>query len=175
MTNAEFAILSLVAEASRHGYEIEQVIEMRGMREWTEVGFSSIYYLLNKLEKKGLVKSRMEQAAGKGPARKVYEVTEDGRKTYFEKTLEALSVPQNNYNPLMLGLANFPAVGREAARQALAARQASLTAELAQVQERWQVQRPMPDFVAAMFDYSVTMISAEIEWLKKYREQLDRD
>jgi DNA-binding PadR family transcriptional regulator len=43
MTNAELAILSLVAEQPRHGYEIEQVIEEREMREWTEIGFSSIY------------------------------------------------------------------------------------------------------------------------------------
>ena len=50
MTNPELAILSLIAEKPRHGYDIEQVIEARGMREWTEIGFSSIYYLLNKLE-----------------------------------------------------------------------------------------------------------------------------
>ena len=51
MTNAELAILSLVAEQPRHGYEIENVIEQRGMRAWTEIGFSSIYYILKKLEK----------------------------------------------------------------------------------------------------------------------------
>ncbi len=50
MTPAELAILSLLAEQPRHGYGIEQVIDERGMREWTAIGFSSIYYLLNKLE-----------------------------------------------------------------------------------------------------------------------------
>ncbi|HIP96867.1 MAG TPA: hypothetical protein EYH32_06595 [Anaerolineae bacterium] len=53
MTNAELAILSLIAEQPRHGYEIEQVIEERRMREWTEIGFTSIYYLLKKLERGG--------------------------------------------------------------------------------------------------------------------------
>ncbi|MFL7891509.1 MAG: PadR family transcriptional regulator, partial [Anaerolineales bacterium] len=48
MTNAELAILSLIAEQPRHGYDIEQAIVARGMRDWTEIGFSSIYYLLNK-------------------------------------------------------------------------------------------------------------------------------
>ena len=74
MTNAELAILSLVAEQPRHGYEIEQVIEARGMREWTEVGFSSIYYLLKKLERRGLVEGHLE-AAERGPARKIYRLT----------------------------------------------------------------------------------------------------
>jgi DNA-binding PadR family transcriptional regulator len=31
MTNAELAILSLIAEKPHHGYEIEQVIDARGM------------------------------------------------------------------------------------------------------------------------------------------------
>ncbi len=30
LSNAEFAVLSLIAEAHRHGYEIERVIEARG-------------------------------------------------------------------------------------------------------------------------------------------------
>ena len=53
MTNAELAVLSLLVEQPRHGYEIERVIEERGMRDWTEIGFSSIYYVLGKLEKRG--------------------------------------------------------------------------------------------------------------------------
>jgi DNA-binding PadR family transcriptional regulator len=69
LTNAELAILSLIAEQPRHGYEIEGVIEARGMRDWTEIGFSSIYYLLNKLEKDGLVASQLTASRGRGPAR----------------------------------------------------------------------------------------------------------
>jgi len=68
MTNAELAILSLIAQQPRHGYEIEQVIEERGMRDWTEVGFSSIYYLLNKLEKDSLIEGHVESHVGQGPA-----------------------------------------------------------------------------------------------------------
>ena len=33
MTNAELAILNLIAEKPRHGYQIEQVIQDRGMRD----------------------------------------------------------------------------------------------------------------------------------------------
>lgn len=74
MTDAEFAILALVHEQERYGYEIDIVSNERGMHEWTAVGFSSIYYLLNKLAKKGLVSSRLKPA-GCGAARKVYQIT----------------------------------------------------------------------------------------------------
>ena len=174
MTNAEFAILSLIIEKSRHGYEIEQVIEERGMREWTEIGFSSIYYLLRKLEQDGYVNGRIEQQAGRGPARKVYQATPNGRKAYHQATLDALATPYTSYNPLLLGLANLPTVSLEEALTALNHHQEGLSERLARVQARRDEQRPLPDFVEAMFDYSLTMITAEIEWLEKCRNQLER-
>ena len=54
LTDAELLLLGLVAEMPRHGYELDQVIQQRGMREWTQIGFSSIYFVLGKLEKLGL-------------------------------------------------------------------------------------------------------------------------
>ena len=99
MTNAELTILSLIAEQPRHGYDIEQVIEQRGMRDWTEVGFSSIYFLLNKLEKDGMVKSRLEKSQGKGPARKVYSITAEGKRAHTQGSLAALSTPTSSSRP----------------------------------------------------------------------------
>jgi len=113
VTNAELAILSLIVETPRHGYQIERVIEERGMREWTEIGFSSIYYVLKKLERNGWVESRIEQDEGRGPARKVYYVTQDGLDAWQEATLEVLSRPMRRYSSLQLGLSNLPGLGHE--------------------------------------------------------------
>ena len=113
MTNAELAIISLIAEQPRHGYDIEQIIEARGMRDWTEIGFSSIYYLLNKLEKSNLIESQIQQPSGKGPARKVYSITAEGRQAHLDGTLAALSTPQRGATPFLLALSNFPIVPRE--------------------------------------------------------------
>ncbi len=55
LTDAELLLLGLVAEMPRHGYELDQVIQQRSMREWTQIGFSSIYFVLGKLEKMKLV------------------------------------------------------------------------------------------------------------------------
>lgn len=172
MTNAELAILSLITEKPRHGYEIESVIEARGMREWTEIGFSSIYYLLKKLEKEGLLEGSME-ATGRGPARKVYRPTPAGRKALHEGVIEALSVPQPCYSPLQLGLANLPGVTYAEALTSLRKYQQGLAARLEQVQERWESQRPLPYFVEAMFELSVTLIEAEKQWIEKFIQQVE--
>ncbi len=172
MTNAELAILSLVAEQPRHGYEMEQVIKQRGMREWTEIGFSSIYYLLKKLEREGLIEGQLEEA-GRGPARKVYHLTPAGREALHTGVLDALSVPRHCYSPLQLGLADLPGIPPDEALAALAQYRDSLAARLEHVQARWESQRPLLYFVDAMFDHSVTMIRAELEWITQFISQLE--
>ena len=62
LTDNELLVLGLVAEMPRHGYELEQLIDRRGMREWTQIGFSSIYFVLGKLER--------SVTSSPGPARK---------------------------------------------------------------------------------------------------------
>jgi len=171
MTNAELAILSLIAEQPRHGYEIEQVIEERGMREWTEIGFSSIYYLLKKLGRDGLIEGHLEEAE-RGPARKVYQTTPAGREALHTGVLDALSVPRRCYLPLQLGLANLPGISPAEALAALRQYRDTLVARLEHVQVRWESQRPLPYFIDAMFDHSVTMIQAELEWVTQFISQL---
>lgn len=57
MTNSELVLLSLLAEHPRHGYELEQVIEECGMHNWSEIAFSSIYFLLKRLVLEGMATS----------------------------------------------------------------------------------------------------------------------
>ena len=173
MTNAELAILSLIAERPRHGYEIEQVIEERGMREWTEIGFSSIYYLLKKLEQAALIEGKLEQAE-RGPARKVYHLMPAGREALRAGVLEALSVPQRCYPPLQLGLANFPTVSADEALTALRQYRDALGERLAHVQARWESQQPVPPFVDMMFEYACTMTQAEKGWIEQVIVRLER-
>lgn len=172
MTNAELAILSLVAEQPRHGYEIEHVIEERGMREWTEVGFSSIYYLLRKLERAGWVEGRLEEAE-RGPARKVYTSTPEGEKALRAGILDALSTPHRCYSPLQLGLANLLTISPTEALDALRQYRDNLDGRRAHVQTNWDAQRPRPYFVDAMFDLSITMIEAELAWIERFITQLE--
>ncbi len=173
MTNAELAILSLVVEQPRHGYEIEQVIEERGMREWTEVGFSSIYYLLKKLERDGMIEGRLEEA-GRGPARKVYNATPDGRQAMHAGRLDALTVPRRCYPLLQLGLAGLPGLPQDQALAALRRYHDALAGRLAQVQANWEGKGPLPYFIDAMFDYSTTMIRAEMAWIEKLIHTVER-
>ena len=175
MTNAELTILGLIAEQSRHGYDIEHVIEARGMRAWTDIGFSSIYYLLNKLEKNGLITSRQQQPEGRGPARKVYSITEQGLAAYIEAALAALSTPQDGSSPFLLGLSSLPALPRDQALSALKTYASRKGERLARMLESAETQRPLPPVAETLFDYSRMMAQAELNWIKGFIQQLEAE
>lgn len=163
LTNAELAVLGLIVERDMHGYEIEEEIRERGMRNWTEIGFSSIYHILRLLEGEGLIGSRTEAAPGKGPARKVYESRAKGRKRYANEALAALSASVRAFPIFMQGLAALPLLDPERAAEALASYGRDLADRLAEVGVR---DLPgIPFHVEAMFSYSKKMLLAESEWV----------
>ena len=175
MTNAELVILSLIAERPRHGYEIEVVIEERGMREWTEVGFSSIYYILKKLEREGLIVGHMEASDGQGPARKVYRLTPQGHEAWREATIEALSTPVPYYSPFRIALSNLPGLSTTEALGSLHQYREALAAQVDHVRERWTSQQSrLPYHVDALFDLSLTLIDAELSWVSSFIHQLEQ-
>ena len=172
MTNTELAILGLIIEQPMHGYQIEQVIEARGMREWTDIGFSSIYYILKKLEERGLVTSQLEQTEGRGPARKVFHPTDAGREEWYRRALDTLREPARLPAPFLLGLSGFPAYDPVEARSALRGYLTKLEVRRTHLLERAESQQPLPPHVTAMFSYSQSMIEAEIAWLKQFIAQI---
>src|SRR5262245_27070020 len=118
-TDAELLLLGLVAEMPRHGYELDQVIEHRGMRQWTQIGFSSIYFVLGKLQRLGFVTAKRPRVRASAKARKVYSVTPAGRRALAAQTLAALQDVRPAYPSLLLGMINWPALERERALEAL--------------------------------------------------------
>lgn len=96
--------MGLLYGEPQYGYQLEKTIEGWGMRNWTQIGFSSIYYVLKKLEKKELVTAKLEAVEGK-PSRKVFTITQRGRDTMKEKIRYLLSWNTKLINPFDLGLA----------------------------------------------------------------------
>ena len=162
LTAAELLVLGMVAEMPRHGYELEQVIEQRGMREWTQIGFSSIYFVLAKLEKQELVAA--EKPAG-AKAKKVFRVTDAGRATLAQQSLAALRTVRPSYGSVLLGMAHWPVLERDVALSALKERGAAVEAELQRLGDIQIAQQPLPDFVEALFDYALGQLRADAEWV----------
>jgi len=182
LTNADLAVLGLVAESPRHGYQVEQDITRRGMRDWTEIGFSSIYYVLNKLESSGWLESRPEEASDaaekltsaekRGPTRKVYSLTGQGWSVYKAAVLDRLARPRPRSADFALALANLPAVEKSAARTAVQSHYSDLVLRLEMVQAKKVYDRQaagnLPPHVESLYSYSEAQLAAEIAWLGNF-------
>ena len=171
LTNAELMLLGLVAEMPRHGYQIEQVIEQRGMREWAQIGFSSIYFVLGKLEKAGFVEASTPE--GK-KAKKVFSSTKAGRIALAQQSIEALEKLQPAHSSVLQGLAHWPILEQATALSVLEARAIALANEIERLGIIQKNQHPLPDFVDAMFDFSLSQLKAEKQWAMRTLKKMER-
>lgn len=163
LTPAELTVLGLIVEHPRHGYDLEQVIEQRGIRQWTDIGFSSIYYVLAKLEKRGLVEAAEGSAGAK--ARRVFQATAEGRQTAADEAVAFIAQLRAVPHPVMIGLANLPLVSERAYDKALRSRLNQLEARIASVMEAERSQAPLPRPAREVFSYSLSLLEAERSWL----------
>ncbi|MBM7517922.1 PadR family transcriptional regulator [Nocardioides nitrophenolicus] len=163
LTPAELTVLGLVVEQPRHGYDLEQVIEQRGIRQWTEIGFSSIYYLLAKLEKRGLLSA--EEAGGGAKSRRVFRATRQGRQVATDGALAFIADGRTVPQPVLVGLANLALVAERDYDQALSSRLTRVEARIASVTEAQRSQTPLPPAAREVFSYSLSLLEAERSWL----------
>jgi DNA-binding PadR family transcriptional regulator len=174
MTNAEVAILCLLAEQPLYGYQIEQLIEQRGMRQWTEIGFSSIYYILNKLEENGWL-SAEKCSDGDRPVRKVYQLTAGGAAGLRQAVSQRLRAPRARSGDLDLALACLPVLPLNEVLAALTESRAGLEQRMKEVnikQAVGQQAASLPFHVKSLFDHSLVLMQAELDWIDRFIIQL---
>lgn len=173
MTDAELTILSLIAEGPRYGYEIQQIIDERGLREWLTIGFSSIYYILNKLERQNMLSSQLKRD-GPGPARKVYAITEAGRGVLQTAIAELLRQPRALGSGFELGLINMQALKPKQIYIVLRHHQQDLQERHGVIAKAWQRHQqetnPMPDHIRALYTHSIALMESELIWLADFLE-----
>lgn len=167
--------MSLLAEKPMHGYQIERIIEERGMRDWTNIGFSSIYYILEKLRKISWLKSVLESGEGKGPARQIFSLTTTGRNVWKRAVITALSHPHRSSSNFQLGLSNLLHLEKEQIISALEEYANVLEQKYQQVMGKFSNhEENLPWNASAMFDLSLTQIRTELDWVKLFVVKINK-
>lgn len=159
---AEILLLGILYQKPLHGYELNKFIEDRGVRQWANIGFSSIYYLLEKLETKGLVETEGAEAK----ARKIFSITSEGKKVCKAQTKLLLAQRVPNKNPLMTGLANSFVLSESAMKKQLTDRKEGLAEQLKTLETKFKQQQPLPKTAQMLFTYSISQIESEMAWIK---------
>jgi DNA-binding PadR family transcriptional regulator len=80
LTTPDLVLLSLLAERPLHGYQANALLEFRKVRDWAGVSRPQVYYSLEKLAERGLIRtSKRQDEASLGPERNMFETTAAGR------------------------------------------------------------------------------------------------
>src|ERR1700684_4589236 len=79
LTTPDLVLLSLLAERPMHGYEANALLEFRKVRNWAGVSRPQVYYSLDKLARRGVIREGGSDNDGAGPERHVFETTSRGR------------------------------------------------------------------------------------------------
>lgn len=176
ISDLELAILGLVYEKPQYGYQLEKTIEGWGMRNWTQIGFSSIYYVLKKLEKKELVESRLEKVEGK-PSRKVFTITDLGKEIMKEKLTDLLSWNKKLINPFDLGLAYLNYLKPQEVIKCLENYLESAQGRIKFLESsvRMQEELDAPYYVVALFSRPLAILKTEMVWVEELIEKIKEE
>lgn len=164
---SEQLILGILSEQARHGYDIEKIIIERGMRKWAVVGFSSIYYVLERLEEKGLATGDDTQ----GNEKKQYSITNGGVSVLKAETKKRIAerMPANTH--FMTGLATSNLIGASELAKLLEQRKVELASDLEALKDKQFTIQNMPQSARRLLELGETLLEAELRWINKELER----
>jgi DNA-binding PadR family transcriptional regulator len=173
----EIVVLGLLAEEPMHGYDLLERFRARGMGFWTDVSRASVYQVLKRLEREGLVSGRAQEGS-EGPDRRIFRITRQGRDRLATGVAEeaAALVPLESRAGVALGFAHV--VPASVARSAADARERALEDLIEAVRtelDRTASERDRGRAIStAMLRQQEALARAELAWLKTYRAALGR-
>lgn len=77
----EMILLSLINQKETYGYELIMNLNEKGGRIFGFTREGTVYPVLYRMEKSGLIKIRMAPSPANGGTKKYYSITEEGKKT----------------------------------------------------------------------------------------------
>jgi DNA-binding PadR family transcriptional regulator len=176
LSDLEAAILGLLYEHHHYAYRLEQIIKKRGMRNWAEIGFSSIYYVLKRLEEKKLVESKLRKVEGK-PSRKVYTISPEGKIAMEQKVKQILSENQKHFSSFDLAMANSQILKTVETVECLKLYLKSTDERIEFLEKSiiMQESNNSPANVIALFTRPLALLKAEEEWVQDFIKILENE
>ena len=178
LTTPDLVLLSLLTERPMHGYQANLELVRREVQDWAGISRPQVYYSLEKLASRGLVRSTESEAPAAGPERGVYATTAKGRAALADALERAEWTTQRERPPFLTWVALSWQARPGVFRQQVERRQKFLEKELAREEA---VLRSIREEVGHRFHEAVWMVGlaiqqfrTELRWLRKLSHEVDR-
>lgn len=178
LTTPDLVLLSLLAERPMHGYQANAELERRNVRDWAGISRPQVYYSLEKLAERALIRSSAGRSPSAGPERNVFRTTAEGKAALADALERDEWACQRDRPPFLTWVALSwqarPGVFLEQVRR----RQEYLEKELAKEEATLRAIRKE---VGHRFHEAVWMVSlmieqfrVELRWLRKLTREFHR-
>lgn len=169
------AVLALLYDEPMHPYRMQKLIRERQKDEVVNVRQrASLYQVIRRLVRDGLIRVRGVDGEGNLPERTIYELTETGRKTAIQWMRQMLATPVNEYPLFPAALAHLPLLSPEDATKQLKSRLQALRRERRRLHKQIEQEQALPRLFLLETEYLVAMHDAEIAWLERLIVALER-
>jgi DNA-binding PadR family transcriptional regulator len=171
--SVRYALLGLLAQQPRHGYELRAAFEalVGGEENW-DVKPAQVYTTLARLEESGLVaQEAIEQDAG--PEKRVYAITKEGHDDldgWFAAPVAGEHLRDELFVKLMLSLA----AGGDRTRRVIQVQRAAVYRELHRITTQRQALDPETGLAhILLLDKTVMHLEADLRWLDMVESRLE--
>jgi len=169
----KYAILGLLHYTDLHGYRIKKHIERSFGHMWS-VNYGQIYPALKQLKDDGLVTMReVNQEAERGPGRKLYSLTESGRREFARWLAESPERGMMLRDPFLLRFPFFGFGDRDRALQLIDEQTRVYEQALARRNEAVARLSDQDIYVRIIAEMGLKLNQFILEWLRSAREQIE--
>jgi DNA-binding PadR family transcriptional regulator len=162
------AVMALLYERAMHPYEMVSVMRERGKHESVRLRYSSLYSVVEALEREGLIEPRETVREGRRPERTVYGLTEEGRVEFLVWLRELLREPAKEYTQFGAGLSFIAALPPVEAATLLEERVGLLEGEVGRMRSGIDavMEKGVPRLFLVETEHELVLREAELEWVR---------
>jgi DNA-binding PadR family transcriptional regulator len=167
-------ILGLLAERGpMHGHQIRRAGELANVEAWGGITGGALYSELRKLDREGLITPLREEQEGRRPARRVYEISAEGRLELAVQRDAALDVVFGSADPVSVLLLFAAGGDLPDLAERLAERKRRISVQLesmAAERARLTAQGVLSPHAVAAFRRGELRLEAELRWHEEFEE-----
>ncbi len=162
------AVMALLYERPMHPYEMVTVMRERAKHEAIRLRYSSLYSVVEALQREALIEPLETVREGRRPERTVYGLTDEGRVEFLDWLRELLSVPSKEFTQFAAGLSFLAALPPGEAVALLRERARRLEEEVEEM--RSAMAATAKQGVARLFlienEHELILREAELSWVR---------
>jgi DNA-binding PadR family transcriptional regulator len=156
-----------------HPYEMRRLIRQRHKDDFLDLKRGSLYHVIERLERKGLIDVVQTSREGRRPERTTYRLTEQGEREVLDWLREMVARPAHEASQFLAAVSYLAQLTPEDARDQLSERAGRLELALVSLDAVLQnLRQRLARVLILRAEYTRALLQAELAWVRSVLEDL---